>query len=143
MSALCYVEYPPGTLQPLTAQEWGRMFEDHPLRVVAHHKIRRVTVSTVWVGLDQRHHGQGPPLIYETMVFGGPLDGTTLRYTYRDEAIDGHAGILDAVRRCGRWDQIRRPLTQWRRGARRERERLLRHRTVWEPSRYRWYPRSY
>ena len=30
-------------------------------------------VSTIWLGLDHQW-GEGPPLIFETMVFGGPYD---------------------------------------------------------------------
>jgi hypothetical protein len=32
------------------------------------------TVSTVFLGLDH-NYGSGPPVLWETMVFGGPFDG--------------------------------------------------------------------
>lgn len=31
-------------------------------------------ISTVFLGLDHNFYGDGPPLLFETMVFGGPLD---------------------------------------------------------------------
>jgi hypothetical protein len=35
-----------------------------------------IGISTVFLGLDHRHFGDGPPLLFETMVFGGSRDGT-------------------------------------------------------------------
>lgn len=46
-------------------------------------------VSTVWIGLDLGW-GRGAPLIFETMIFGGPLDGETARYATEAEARAGH-----------------------------------------------------
>jgi hypothetical protein len=47
-------------------------------------------VSTVFLGLDHQH-GIGPPVLWETMVFGGPLEGDCERYTSRAAALAGHA----------------------------------------------------
>ena len=35
--------------------------------------------STVFLGLDHQLTEDGPPLLFETMVFGGPLSGETDR----------------------------------------------------------------
>lgn len=35
--------------------------------------IGEVFVSTVFLGVDHSH-GSGPPVLWETMVFGGPMD---------------------------------------------------------------------
>ena len=40
----------------------------------------------------------GPPLLFETMIFGGPHDGYQERYTFWDEAEAGHAKALGMVR---------------------------------------------
>jgi len=50
-------------------------------------------VSTVFLGLDHAF-GDGPPVLFETMVFGGPLDGEQDRYCTWDEAVAGHAAML-------------------------------------------------
>lgn len=50
-------------------------------------------VSTVFFGIDHRF-GDGPPLVYETLVFtpaGG--EGEMRRYTTRDEALAGHEEV--------------------------------------------------
>ena len=54
-------------------------------------------VSTVWLGLNH-NYGDGPPLIFETMVFPkegrwGELDCE--RYTTEAEALAGHQMMID------------------------------------------------
>src|SRR5262245_36177649 len=39
----------------------------------------RVGVSTVFLGLNHRFFGQGPPILWETLVFGTTLDGEMVR----------------------------------------------------------------
>lgn len=57
-------------------------------------------VSTIWLGLDM---GVGlnwaPPLIFETMVFGGPLDGFVCRYYTEAQARRGHQLAVQLVRK--------------------------------------------
>ena len=55
-----------------------------------------VHVSTVWLGLDHSF-GDGPLLIFETMVFGGNLDLEMDRYTTEAEALAGHAAMCERV----------------------------------------------
>lgn len=62
---------------------------------------RQIRVSTVFLGLDSSlglH--DGPPLLYETMIFGGPLDGHTRRYATRDAAIIGHQEVCAELRKA-------------------------------------------
>jgi hypothetical protein len=58
---------------------------------------KRVWVSTVWLVID--HSWQDPPLLFETMIFGGQLDQDQWRYTTIEQAVEGH---WKAVRRA-RW----------------------------------------
>lgn len=63
-------------------------------RVVAKTMIGAVRVSTVFLGLD---HGLGegePPMIFETMIFGGPDDQAQWRYSTWDEAEAGHWRVV-------------------------------------------------
>jgi len=55
-------------------------------------------VSTVFLALDHSF-GFGKPILYETMVFGGPLDQEQDRYYTRDEALAGHKAMCARVRR--------------------------------------------
>lgn len=54
---------------------WARAFEDHAARIVARDELPGdVFVSTVFLGIDH-NFGVGPPLLFETMIFGGGLTG--------------------------------------------------------------------
>ena len=53
-------------------------------------------ISTVWLGLDH-HYGNGPPLIFETMVFDREGEWTDLdqrRYSTEEQARAGHAEMV-------------------------------------------------
>lgn len=54
---------------------------------------QEVCVSTVWLGLDHQH-GNGLPLIFETMVFGGFLNERMERYSTETEALEGHEEMV-------------------------------------------------
>lgn len=51
---------------------WGRYFETAD-RVVKQEMIGDVRVSTVFLGIDHNWSG-GPPVLFETMIFGGEHD---------------------------------------------------------------------
>ena len=70
-------------------RQWAILFADEERRVVGFTALDGVEVSTVWLGLDYSI-GPGPPLIYETMIFGGPHDERQWRYPNRDAALAGH-----------------------------------------------------
>src|SRR5215469_1848635 len=67
---------------------WGRLFETSD-RCVGDTRVGGVRVSTVWLGIDHSW-GPGPPLIFETMIFGGPDDQAQERYATEAEAALGH-----------------------------------------------------
>lgn len=71
--------------------KWALWFETHNVdRVVQRTELSDgVVVSTVFLGLDHSF-GHGEPQLYETMIFGGPLDETQDRYATRQAAINGH-----------------------------------------------------
>lgn len=81
-------------------EEWGRRF-DSMSRNVIRTTIGEISVSTVFLGLDHRYIGSGAPILFETMVFDGPLDGEQERYETESEARHGHlmmlARVLDAL----------------------------------------------
>lgn len=53
--------------------EWARMFEAGN-RHVGDEEIGPLRVSTVFLGLDHNYSQKGPPLVFETMIFGPPED---------------------------------------------------------------------
>lgn len=69
-------------------------FEDFSKRVVAQHQLGESHVSTVFLGLDHNFKIGGPPLLFETLIQGGPLDGEQDRYATWSEAVAGHTSYL-------------------------------------------------
>jgi hypothetical protein len=79
--------------------EWGRWFETADRRV-ARERVGQIEVSTVFLGLDHDHSGNGPPQLFETMLFDldGQQDYQTRCSTW-EEAIAMHGvGVLAAKR---------------------------------------------
>ena len=54
-------------------------------------------VSTVHLVIDHQW-GDGPPLIFESMIFGGPLDQECARYATEAQAREGHAEMVARAR---------------------------------------------
>ena len=54
-------------------------------------------MSSVWLGLNH-NWGHGPPLIWETMIFGGDYDEHQWRYPTRQTCLDDHERIVRALR---------------------------------------------
>ena len=69
---------------------WGRFMEDGSRRVGYTEITSECQVSTVFIGMDQRLFGEGPPVLFETMIFGGPLADSQWRYASHDDAMTGH-----------------------------------------------------
>lgn len=78
--------------------KWGTWMAAISKRRVAFDKIDGVEVSTVFLGLDHSF-GAGPPVLWETMVFGGIFDQKQDRCSggWKDaEAM--HARMVDRVK---------------------------------------------
>jgi hypothetical protein len=66
-------------------------------RVVGRDQIDRITISTVFLGLDHNYSGVGGPVLWETMVFGGCMNGDMHRYRSHADAVSGHREVLSMV----------------------------------------------
>lgn len=84
-----FVLDPDGTVRTVDAEAWGRWFSTADRRI-ALTEVGEATVSTVFLGLDHRYGSDGPPLIFETMIFSGPLDEYQARYSTLEQAKAGH-----------------------------------------------------
>lgn len=82
---------------------WAQWLEHTDNRIVGFTQITsQVLVSTVFIGLDHRFPGfpPGPPILYETLVFGGPLNGEGTRYCSHDDALTGHRMYVKRARKA-------------------------------------------
>jgi hypothetical protein len=88
--------------------EWGRWLEEDHHRSLWWTGNATKWVSTVFLGLDHRHWGGGPPLLFETMAFqheGRTMDFfgdvrpvpetlDQVRYSSWDDAEIGHKALV-------------------------------------------------
>jgi hypothetical protein len=77
---------------------WGEFMETGNRGVGYTQITSEIAVSTVFLGLDHRFFGKGPPILFETLVFGGPLDGEGGRYSSYDDAETGHRMMVAKAR---------------------------------------------
>ena len=75
--------------------EWAGWFEKHDRRV-ARTEISGLMVSTVFLGSDHQF-GDGPPLLFETLTFGGDEEICERCSTWA-EAEAQHERVCQAVR---------------------------------------------
>lgn len=59
-----------------------------------------ISVSTLFLGLDHRFYGDGPPLVFETMVFGynEANEAFVSRYSSWEDAELGHKATVRKVK---------------------------------------------
>jgi hypothetical protein len=73
--------------------KWGEWNHEWKNRVVRQDYFglpqEEIMVSTVFMGLDHNFSREGPPVLWETMVFGGPYNDYTERYTSKAEGPEG------------------------------------------------------
>lgn len=75
---------------------WAKWFAGADRRV-ADEMVGDARVSTVFLACDHSF-GSGPPMLFETMVFGGPLDQEQDRCTTWGEAEAMHAAMVTRVK---------------------------------------------
>jgi hypothetical protein len=78
---------------------WAKWFDDINKRRVKETKVGRYRISTVFLGLDHNFGEDGPPVLFETMVFDNEgerwRDLASERYSTWDEAERGHDKLVD------------------------------------------------
>jgi len=79
----------------VTMEEWSGCDRSDSSRV-DYTETENGNVSTVFLGCGFTH-GDGPPLLFETMVLGGTMDGRQDRYPTWEEAEKGHAEFVERI----------------------------------------------
>jgi hypothetical protein len=82
---------------------WAALFEDDDYRIVAETHVNMYRVSTCWFGheLGMGFLTGGPPLIFESMVFGPETRGHAYdcrRYATEAQAKAGHEELVTVIR---------------------------------------------
>lgn len=81
--------------------EWAEWMGTHEHEhLLAEDLIGETRVSTIFLGYacwPTEFHPDSP-ILWETMIFGGPYDRDQFRYMSHDEAMAGHAAAVALVR---------------------------------------------
>ena len=78
--------------------EWGEWYEDPDHRRIDKTELDGdIMISTVFLGLNHGFLNDDPPILFETMIFGGSEDGYCERYSSETEARAGHKRALELV----------------------------------------------
>jgi hypothetical protein len=94
--------------------EAGQLMSDVKARTVRKtpfkktRKFAECEVSTVFLTIDHNFRDEGPPIVFETLVQGGPLDDWMRRYATWEDAEEGHAETVELVRRAYQGKKPRR-----------------------------------
>ena len=84
---------------PADLGTWATFFEkSEGRRVALTHVTDRITVSTVFLGMNHQY-GEGPPLIFETLVIGGLMEGEMDRCSTWAEAETMHERLVGKASR--------------------------------------------
>ena len=82
-------------------QDFSEMFDNIEKRRVAFTDFgTHGSISTVFLGMDHAYGNNSPPVLFESMIFGGPYADTQERYCTYKEALEGHQ------RACQRMEQF-------------------------------------
>ena len=84
--------------------EWAEHLNKN--RVIEKTIVTNVKVSTVFLGIDHNHSTGGPPILFETMIFGGKLHELCWRYTSVLEAKGAHWQIVRGLKKNNNVDQV-------------------------------------
>jgi hypothetical protein len=82
---------------PISIEDLAEVYGDTNSRVTKQDTIGDVMISTVFLVIDHRFSGEGDPVLWETMIFGGKHDGYQERYTSHEEALKGHERSINLV----------------------------------------------
>lgn len=83
-----------GTTTPISdIAHWAEWIENKNHRV-ALTEIKDVTISTIFLGISLEE----PPILFETMIFGGEHDGAACRYQTKKDALEGHKQAVALVK---------------------------------------------
>ena len=76
---------------------WGMWFETADRTVLKTQVDTGEEVSTVFLGLDHNFFFSGPPILFETLIFGGIHNNKMWRYSTWEQAETGHNRIVEAI----------------------------------------------
>lgn len=86
------------TIEPVLMSEFTSLTEGLNrviTKTTVTHDGAQMLVSTIFLGIDT--DSNDTPVLFETMIFGGQLSGSTWRYDSLIKAKQGHADVVTAL----------------------------------------------
>lgn len=95
MTHMYYILDDDHEVKPVNMEQWTAWIcLNDEKRILARTEIGAATVSTVFLGINHNYTlgflGVNEPMLFETLVFGGPMNDIMFRYTSYDAAMRGH-----------------------------------------------------
>lgn len=88
------------TVTKVDLMEWAENMETENTRVACTDLGDGRHIATVFLGLDHRWYRPGPPLIFETTMYGGE-DDYLVRYSTYEQALRGHQQTVESFTDVG------------------------------------------
>jgi hypothetical protein len=79
---------------PASTADYREIFDEESRKVALTLLPEGGKVSTVFLGLDHNHSGEGAPILFETMVFLPSGNEDCVRYSTWEEAQRGHTEMV-------------------------------------------------
>jgi hypothetical protein len=95
-----------GPIDQLALHRWATEFDTTDRRVALDVVAPGIEVSTVFLGIDHNHSGEGPPVLFESMVFDDYGGNDCRRWSTWAEAVKGHQQLVQFL--------TGRTVKQWR-----------------------------
>ena len=96
-------------------ETWAQWYEStyDKISSIAVTETEQGTVETRFIAMSMSLNRQAPPLLFETKVTGGWLDGRVDRYSTLDEARSGHEAWVQKVRQEEKENHLPPPGAGW------------------------------
>jgi hypothetical protein len=76
---------------------WGKWYETADRKVLQTYIGKKVRVSTVFLGVNHNWNTEEPPLLFETMIFGGEYGDYQARCSTWEQALVQHEEAVASV----------------------------------------------
>jgi hypothetical protein len=80
--------------------EMGRQYENNEERIVSQNQVGNFWVSTVFLGMDHNFKEDGPPLVFETIVFPYEDGKVAFNEKYMERCCTWQEAVAQHIKIC-------------------------------------------
>ena len=85
-------------IKPVGVLDWAKWYEKNK-QTIETTTIGDIQITTEFVGIDDSVFEIDSPLLFETVILGGDMNGWVCQYSTLAEAKSGHFDAVDDVKR--------------------------------------------